>query len=60
MMWLIVAHLKSNDNVAYHRTMDGTNDQLEFFVPPSMEEKFLSFLHAYVDAGYMLSFKKER
>jgi len=59
MMWLIIAHLKSNDNVAHHRTMDGTNDRLEFFVPESMEETFLQFLHAYKEAGLIISFKKE-
>ena len=36
MIWLIIAHIKSNDNVVFHRTMDGTKDVLEFFVSPKL------------------------
>jgi hypothetical protein len=59
MVWLIVAHLKSHDNIAFHRTMDGSRDVLEFFVPPSQEETLVTMLTIYRDEGLIFSFKKE-
>lgn len=58
-MWLIIAHLKSNDNIAFHRTMDGKNDEMEFFVTPGQLPHFLSFLESYKEAGFILNYQEE-
>lgn len=59
MIWLIMAHIKSHDNVVFHRTMDGTRDVLEFFVPEDTEERLVSWLELYKDEGLIFSYKKE-
>lgn len=60
MIWLIVAHIKSNDNVVFHRTMDGTNDTLEFFVSPEQETTLVSWLELYKDEGVIFSYEKKK
>jgi len=59
MIWLLVAHLKSNDNVAFHRTMDNSTDTLEFFIPPAQEETMLRWFKLYQEEGFIFSFRKE-
>ena len=58
MIWLIIAHIKSNDNVVFHRTMDGTKDVLEFFVAPELENRLIEWLDLYVDEGMIFSYEK--
>ncbi|MGD1997876.1 MAG: hypothetical protein PVJ92_03105 [Candidatus Dependentiae bacterium] len=52
-MWLLMAHLKSFDSIAFHRTVDGTNDQMEFFVPPAHDKLFRHFLELYTKEGIL-------
>ena len=60
MIWLLVAHLKSHDNIAFHRTMDGgANDVLEFFVTPAHEEQLVKWFQLYLEEGFIFSYKKE-
>ena len=59
MVWLIVAHLKSHDNVAFHRTMDGSSDVLEFFVTPVHEEQLVSWFKLYLEEGFIFSYEKK-
>lgn len=59
MIWLIVAHLKSHDNVAFHRTMDGARDVLEFFVTPPYEEQLVKWFDLYQEEGFIFGYKKE-
>lgn len=55
-IWLIIAHLKSHDNIAFHRTMDGGNNIMEFFVPPAHEKIFTAFMDAYQRHGLLNSY----
>ena len=59
MIWLIIPHIKSNDNVVFHRTMDGTNDMLEFFVSPELEDQLVAWLDVYVSEGVIFSYQKQ-
>ena len=59
MIWLIIAHIKSNDNVVFHRTMDGTKDVLEFFVSPKLEYRLLEWLELYKEEGIIFSYEKQ-
>jgi len=58
MIWLLVAHLKSHDNIAFHRTMDGSRDVLEFFVTPSYEDLLVNWFKLYTEEGIIFSFEK--
>lgn len=60
MIWLIIAHIKSNDNVVFHRTIDGTKDMLEFFVSPDQEGRLLEWLELYKNEGIIFSYQKEK
>ncbi len=40
----ITALLKSMDNVAFHRTVEGTSNVIEFFVAPEQEPAFNDLL----------------
>jgi hypothetical protein len=60
MIWLIIAHIKSNDNVVFHRTMDGTKDMLEFFVSPSQEYRLVEWLELYKSEGVIFSYEKKQ
>ena len=59
MIWMIIAHIKSNDNVVFHRTMDGTKDMLEFFVTPELEDRLVEWLDLYVNEGIIFSYEKQ-
>ena len=59
MIWLIIAHIKSNDNAVFHRTMDGTKDVLEFFVSPELEYRLIEWLDLYVSEGLLFSYQKQ-
>lgn len=59
MIWLMIAHLKSHDNIAFHRTMDGARDILEFFVTPAYEEQLLTWFDLYIEEGVIFSYRKE-
>ena len=60
MIWLMIAHLKSHDNIAFHRTMDGARDVLEFFVTPAHEEQLLKWFELYKEEGIIFSYQKEK
>lgn len=49
--WFVVATLKSNEHVAFDRTIDAAANLLEFFVPPAMEQSFLSFMNHFEKEG---------
>ena len=59
MIWLIIAHIKSNDNVVFHRTIDGTKDMLEFFVSPDQEYRLIEWLELYKNEGIIFSYEKK-
>jgi hypothetical protein len=59
MIWLIVAHIKSHDNIAFHRTMDGESDILEFFVTPAHEQQLVSWFELYKEEGFIFSYQKQ-
>jgi len=42
--WLFVALLRSCEHVTFDRTLDKEGSIFEFFVPPTMEETFLSIM----------------
>jgi len=58
-IWFIIGHIKSHDNIVFHRTMDGTNDVLEFFVPESFNMLFLSWLETYKKAGLIKTYEEK-
>ena len=59
-MWLLMAHLKSHDNIAFHRTVDGTSNIMEFFVPPAHDKLFRGFLELYTKAGILESYEQRK
>ena len=59
MIWLIVAHLKSHDNIAFHRTMDRETDVLEFFVTPAHEKQIVEWFNLYIEEGFIFSYEKK-
>lgn len=56
--WFIGGIFRSQDYVAFERTLEGTNDIIEFFVPASQEESFLSLMEYLVKHGYVYKFEK--
>lgn len=56
--WFIGGVFRNEDYVAFERTLEGTNDTIEFFVPASQEEEFLSLMNYLMKYGYVYKFQK--
>ena len=56
--WFVIGTLKSEENLAFTRTIDKKNSILEFFVPPDNQEKFLKIMNYLENKGYILELKK--
>lgn len=56
--WFIGGVFRNQDYVTFDRTLDGTNDIIEYFVPASQEENFLHLMNYMVRAGYVFKFEK--
>ncbi len=42
--WFIIGILKSEDNLAFVRTLNKKEGLLEFFIPPEQEKQFLKIM----------------
>jgi len=58
-VWFVVGAMKNESNWAFVRTLDDTNDVLEFFVSPDFEEEFLHIMGLFKDDGVILNFEKK-
>lgn len=58
-IWLIIGHIKSNDSIAFHRTIEGANDRMEFLVSEAHKTLFIEYLTAYQKAGAVISYTQE-
>lgn len=56
--WFIGGFFKSEDYVAFERTIDGTNNVIEFFVPVDQEEFFLELMGYLQRNGYIDTLEK--
>ncbi len=56
--WFVIGSLKSEENLAFTRTINTKNSILEFFVPYDYEEKFLKVMDYLKRNGYILELKK--
>lgn len=56
--WFVIGSLKSEENLAFTRTIDTKNSILEFFVTQDCEAKFLKFMDTLQKLGYILELKK--
>lgn len=53
MTWLIGGIFRNEDNITFERTIDGSNNLLEFFVPEGQVEEFL-FLVDYLMKHHLI------
>lgn len=56
--WFIGGVFRNEDNIVFERTLDNTNDILEFFVPSGCEEEFLFLIDYLIKNKYVYSCKK--
>ena len=56
--WFIGGFFKSEDYVAFERTINGSSDVIEFFVPEDQEEFFLELMSCLQRNGYVDRFEK--
>ncbi len=56
--WFVIGSLKSEENLAFTRTVDKKNSILEFFVTPDCEERFLMFMGTLQQMGLISNLKK--
>lgn len=56
--WFIGGVFRNEDYVAFERTLEGTNDIIEFFVPGSQEEEFLFLMNYLIKEGYVYKLDK--
>ncbi len=56
--WFVVAVLKSFEHMVFDRTLDVAASLFEFFVPPAMEEQFISVMEHLQEQGYISELKK--
>ncbi len=58
MTWFIGGVFRNEDYVAFERTLSGSNDILEFFVPPAQEKTFLFLIDYLCRNGYVYSINR--
>lgn len=56
--WFFVATFRSNEHVAFDRTLDAKQSIFEFFVPVDMEKAFLGIMAGYQETGLVSELKK--
>jgi len=57
-IWFVHGALRNEDNLVFDRTLDSSNDILEFFVTKEMEAQFLDIMTHFQNMGYIISFEK--
>lgn len=57
--WFIGGVFRNEDYVAFERTLAGSNDVIEFFVPGSQEEEFLHLMDYLMKNGYVYQLEKK-
>jgi len=56
--WFFVGIMRSMENMSFDRTLDLPASIFEFFVPPIMEEKFLSVMSYFQKKGIVSDLQK--
>jgi len=56
--WFVVTVLKSFEHTVLDRTIDVAESLFEFFVPPAMEEQFISVMKRLQELGYVSELQK--
>lgn len=57
--WFITGVFRNENNIVFERAMENDSSQMEFFVAPDYEDKFLSIIEYLQKNGYVLSFDKK-
>lgn len=56
--WFIGGVFRNEDNLVFERTLEGSPDTLEFFVPEGLEEEFLHIMDFLISERYVFSYEK--
>lgn len=57
--WFLTGSLKSEDNLAFVRTIDKEKGILEYFVPESQEPKFLNLMNCFIQKGLVSNLEEK-
>lgn len=57
-IWLVTSILRNEDGWAFDRALENNSTVLEFFVSPSYEAEFCSFMDYCLEKKLLLSFQK--
>lgn len=57
--WFVFGVIRSEDNLAFERTIEGNPSLLEFFVTKGQEAEFLDLMNYLINLGYILSIEKK-
>jgi len=57
--WFVIGILKSEDNLAFVRTLDKTIGLVEYFVPLKQEPKFLKIMEYFIQSKYVSNLEKK-
>ena len=58
-VWFIGGILRAEENKWFYRTVDGTPNDLEFFIPPAYEDDFLQLIKHLQRQGSIISYEKK-
>lgn len=56
--WFVTGIFRADECVAFERTIEHSNNLLEFFVPGGYEEQFVFIMNALTEQGYVHAFNK--
>jgi len=57
--WFVIGYLKSEDNLAFVRTLDKSKGLVEYFVPPEQEPRFLKIMQYLIENQYVSNLEKK-
>jgi hypothetical protein len=57
--WFVNGAFRNEFNMCLERCLDKRQSLFEFFVPASMEQRFLAIAQHLLDHGYLLSLEKK-
>ena len=56
--WFVVGIFRNEDHLAFERTNEEDNSQLDFFVPEACKDDFLGIVSALHAQGHILSYQQ--
>ena len=57
--WFVVGSFRNEENIAFIRALESSQDLFEFFVPDGYKEHFLSFIKYLQEHGYIFEFEEK-